>query len=292
MKLLTLFNGDHFIDPQLLPHDYLEQKHRLHGLVKQRVKDGMQIDVLIPNLQRLLGEQDWYVELPELFQFANAYYQEAADPEIAKTLKLDSYLTHYFELRAASMANYQMIYGEQIMASEIATPYHLPAAFLQHLYPVPPIIRITLWPHTPRGVFWTGGEISEKMGSLIYFVPLPVNGQAYPVKNQNYVKYVKSEAVTAWPYAAAYLPRQPLQSLTALILEPNNPIVSVVASGSHHTNVIVRVDATDHTDWLKKVRGVKEQFSALGLQVHGFKSDTVTPAPGIYNHLIYLRNPI
>ena len=133
MKLLTLFNGDQFIDPQLLPHDYLEQKHRLHGLVKQRVKAGMQIDVLIPKLQKLLGEQDWSVELPELLRFANAYYQEAADPQIANTLKLDRYLTHYFELRSASMANYQMIYGEQIMASAIATPYHLPAIFLQHL---------------------------------------------------------------------------------------------------------------------------------------------------------------
>jgi hypothetical protein len=292
MKLLTLFNGDHFIDPQLLPHDYLEQKHRLHVLVKQRVKDGMQIDVLIPNLQRLLGEQDWYVELPELFRFANAYYLEAADPEIAKKLNNDRYLTHYFELRSAEMANYQMIYGEQIMASEIATPYHLPAAFLQHLYPVPPIIRITMWPHEPRGVFWTGGEIPGNWGTVIGFVPLPVNGQAYPVKNQNYVKYVKSEAVTAWPYAAAYLPRQPLQSLTNLILEPNNPIVSVVASGSHRSHVIVKVEATDHKDWLKKVRGVKEQFNDLGLQLHGFKSDSVTYAPRIHHHLIYLRNPI
>lgn len=292
MKILTLFNGDQFIDAQLLPHDYLEQKHRLHGLVKQRVKAGMQIDVLIPNLQRLLGEQDWYVELPELFRFANAYYQEAADPQIANTLKLDRYLTHYFELRSASMANYQMIYGEQIMASAIATPYHLPAIFLQHLYPVPPIIRMTFKPHAPQGKFWTGGEIPGAWGGQNSFVPMPVNGQAYPVKDRDYIQYVKSEAVTAWPYAAAWLPRQPLQSLTDLILEPNNPIVSVVCTEYYVTNIIVRVDATDHKDWLKKVRGVKEQFSAIGLQVNGFKFDSVTLAPGISQHLIYLRTPI
>ena len=151
---------------------------------------------------------------------------------------------------------------------------------------------MTLKPHAPQGTFWTGGEIPGAWGGHNSFVPLPVNGQAYPVKDRDYVQYVKSEAVTAWPYAAAWLPRQPLQSFTDLILEPNNPIVSVVSTECYLTNVIVRVDATDHKDWLKKVRGVKEQFSAIGLQVNGLKFDSATLAPGIGQHLIYLRTPI